>query len=303
MSNEMIKKEANKLPVVKEEANITDNVLNKIQKFQSNGQIYFPNNYSPENALKSAWLKLQDVKDKNGKLALDVCTRESVANALLNMVIQGLNPMKNQCYFIPYGNQLTLMRSYFGSITVAKQFGEIEDITAEVIYEGDKVETEIKRGKTLIKTHTRSFENINKAKIVGAYATILYKGDAEESIIMTMEQIKTSWKKSKLNPDGKDSTHSLYTEDMCKRTVINKICKYYINTKDDSNLNMIKQAFETSDEELKESEVEYEIQENANKEVIDIKPDTPNIVEDTENASIEENEVLDTNTEDEGPSF
>lgn len=303
MSNEMVKKEANKLPVVKEEANITDNVLNKIQKFQSNGQIYFPNNYSPENALKSAWLKLQDVKDKNGKLALEVCTRESVANALLNMVIQGLNPMKNQCYFIPYGNQLTLMRSYFGSITVAKQFGEIEDITAEVIYEGDKVETEIKRGKTLIKTHTRSFENINKAKIVGAYATILYKGDAEESIIMTMEQIKTSWKKSKLNPDGKDSTHSLFTEDMCKRTVINKICKYYINTKDDSNLNMIKQAFETSDEELKESEVEYEIQENANKEVIDIKPDTPDIVEDTENASIEENEVLDTNAADEGPSF
>lgn len=303
MSNEMVKKEANKLPVVKEEANITDNVLNKIQKFQSNGQIYFPNNYSPENALKSAWLKLQDVKEKNGKLALEVCTRESVANALLNMVIQGLNPMKNQCYFIPYGNQLTLMRSYFGSITVAKQFGEIEDITAEVIYEGDKLETEIKRGKTLIRTHTRSFENINKAKIVGAYATILYKDNTEESVVMTLDQIKASWKKSKLNPEGKDSTHSLYTEDMCKRTVINKICKYYINTKDDSNLNMIKQAFETSDEELKESEVEYEIQEKANKEVIDIKPETTDIVEDTENASIEENEVLDTNTADEGPAF
>lgn len=303
MSNEMVKKEANKLPVVKEEANITDNVLNKIQKFQSNGQIYFPNNYSPENALKSAWLKLQDVKDKNGKLALEVCTRESVANALLNMVIQGLNPMKNQCYFIPYGNQLTLMRSYFGSITVAKQFGEIEDITAEVIYEGDKLETEIKRGKTLIRTHTRSFENINKAKIVGAYATISYKDNTEESVVMTLDQIKTSWKKSKLNPEGKDSTHSLYTEDMCKRTVINKICKYYINTKDDSNLNMIKQAFETSDEELKESEVEYEIQEKANKEVIDIKPETTDIVEDTENASIEENEVPETNTADEGPAF
>lgn len=303
MSNEIIKKEANKLPVVKEEANITDNVLNKIQKFQSNGQIYFPNNYSPENALKSAWLKLQDVKDKNGKLALEVCTRESVANALLNMVIQGLNPMKNQCYFIPYGNQLTLMRSYFGSITVAKQFGEIEEITAEVIYEGDKLETEIKRGKTLIRTHTRSFENINKAKIVGAYATILYKDNTEESVVMTLDQIKTSWKKSKLNPEGKDSTHSLYTEDMCKRTVINKICKYYINTKDDSNLNMIKQAFETSDEELKESEVEYEIQEKANKEVIDIKPETTDIVEDTENASIEENEVPETNAAEEGPAF
>lgn len=298
MSNELVKKEEKQLQVVKEERNITDNVLNKIHQFQNNGQIYFPNNYSPENALKSAWLKLQEVKDKNGKLALETCTQPSIANALLNMVIQGLNPMKNQCYFIPFGNQLTLMRSYFGSIAVAKQFGEIKDITAEVIYEGDKVETEIKRGKTTILSHIRSFENINKAKIVGAYATILYNNNIEESLLMTIDQIKMSWKKSKLNPESKDSTHSQFTEDMCKRTVINKICKYYINTKDDSNLNMIKMAFETSDEELKESEVEYEIQENANKELIDVETGEIQEIEDT--ASVENN-VEDATTE--GPAF
>ena len=301
MSNELVKKEEKQM-VVREEKNITDNVLNKIHQFQSNGQIYFPNNYSPENALKSAWLKLQEVKDKNGKLALEVCTQPSIANALLNMVIQGLNPMKNQCYFIPFGNQLTLMRSYSGSIAVAKQFGEIREITAEVIYEGDKVETQINRGKTTILSHTRSFENINKAKIIGAYATILYNNDAEESIIMTIDQIKTSWKKSKLNPESKDSTHSQFTEDMCKRTVINKICKYYINTKDDSNLNMIKLAFETSDEELKESEVEYEIQENANKEYIDIETGE---IQETEEAASTENVIEDevnTNSN-ERPSF
>lgn len=299
MSNELVKKEEKQM-VVREEKNITDNVLNKIHQFQSNGQIYFPNNYSPENALKSAWLKLQEVKDKNGKLALEVCTQPSIANALLNMVIQGLNPMKNQCYFIPFGNQLTLMRSYFGSIAVAKQFGEIREITAEVIYEGDKVETQINKGKTTILSHTRSFENINKAKIIGAYATILYINDAEESIIMTIDQIKTSWKKSKLNPESKDSTHSQFTEDMCKRTVINKICKYYINTKDDSNLNMIKLAFETSDEELKESEVEYEIQENANKEYIDIETGE---IQETEEAASTENVIEDEVKTNERPSF
>ncbi len=282
MSNELVKKEEKQL-VVKEERNITDNVLNKIHQFQNNGQIYFPDNYSPENALKSAWLKLQEVKDKDGKLALEVCTQPSIANALLNMVIQGLNPMKNQCYFIPYGKQLTLMRSYFGSIAVAKQFGEIKDITAEVIYEGDKVETEIRRGKTIIVSHSRSFENINKAKIMGAYATILYNDNTEESLIMTMDQIRTSWRKSKLNPDGKESTHSQFTEDMSKRTVINKICKYYINTKDDSNLNMIKKAFETSDEEMKEAEVEYEIEANANKELIDVTTEEETIEAETEN--------------------
>ena len=300
MSNELVKKEEKQLQHVQEERNITDNVLNKIHKFQNDGQIYFPNNYSPENALKSAWLKLQEVKTKDGKLALEVCTQASIANALLNMVIQGLNPMKNQCYFIPFGNQLTLMRSYFGSIAVAKQFGEIRDITAEVIYEGDKVETEIKTGKTKIISHTRSFENMNKAKIIGAYATIIYNNNDEESMLMTMEQIRTSWKKSKLNPDSKESTHSQFTEDMCKRTVINKICKYYINTKDDSNLNMIKIAFETSDEELKENEVEYEIKENANKEVIDILEEEPKQREVLPPVS---EEFLQNDEDNEGPMF
>ena len=113
--------------------NITDFVLEKVQKFESNGQIFFPENYSPENALKSAWLKLQEIKDKNSRLALQVCTKPSIANALFNMVIQGLNPAKNQCYFIPYGDQLTLMRSYFGTIAVAKQFGEIKELGKSVI--------------------------------------------------------------------------------------------------------------------------------------------------------------------------
>ena len=300
----------NELKTTKEEkalvmpqANITDEVLVKIQKFEKNGQIFFPNNYSPENALKNAWLKLQDVKDKNNNLALDTCTKPSIANCLLNMVIQGLNPAKNQCYFIPFGNQLTLMRSYFGSIAVAKQFGEIEDITAEIIYQEDEVETDIENGKTIITKHKRKFGNMDKTQIIGAYATIIYKENISkknESLIMTMEQIRMSWKKSKLNPDGKESTHSLYTEDMCKRTVINKICKYYINSKDDSNLNLLKEAFETSDEDMKEAEIAYEIKTNANKEIIDIETgeiqeEQSNIVEEKEVEIIEtENEIKET---------
>lgn len=271
--NKELKNTQQETALAVQQANITDEVLVKIQKFEKNGQIFFPNNYSPENALKNAWLKLQEVKDKNNKLALESCTKPSIANCLLNMVIQGLNPSKNQCYFIPYGNQLTLMRSYFGSIAVAKQFGEIEDITAEVIYQEDEVETDIVNGKTIVTKHKRKFGNIDKTQIVGAYATIIYKENIKknnESVIMTMEQIKNSWKKSKLNPEGKDSTHSLYTEDMCKRTVLNKICKYYINTKDDSNLNLLKEVFESSDEEMREAEIAYEIKENANKEIIDI---------------------------------
>ena len=63
---------------------------------------------------------------------------------------------------------------------------------------------------------------------------------------------------------------------------------------------MIKQAFETSDEELKENEVEYEIQEKSNKEVIDIETGE---IQDTKNASAKDNIVSEEITENEGPAF
>jgi recombination protein RecT len=37
---------------------------------------------------------------------LQACTRDSIANALLDMAVQGLNPAKKQGYFIAYGKQL-----------------------------------------------------------------------------------------------------------------------------------------------------------------------------------------------------
>ena len=43
-----------------------------------------------------------------------------------------------------------------------------------------------------------------------------------------------------------------------------------LNSKDDSNLNLLKEAFASSDEDMREAEVSYEIQENANKTVIDV---------------------------------
>ena len=100
---------------------IIDNVSKQIAAFQEQGRLQLPPNYSAQNALYSAWLTLQGVKDKNDRPALQVCTKESITNSLLDMVIQGLNPSRKQCYFIPYGNALTLQRSYFGTMGVTKR--------------------------------------------------------------------------------------------------------------------------------------------------------------------------------------
>ncbi|WP_373786230.1 recombinase RecT, partial [Jeotgalibaca porci] len=96
---------SNELAVLQKD--ITDQISGKLSDLEKTG-LSLPANYNPQNALKSAFFKLQETKDRDGNLALTVCTKESIANSLLDMVVQGLSPAKTQCYFIVYGNALQL---------------------------------------------------------------------------------------------------------------------------------------------------------------------------------------------------
>lgn len=252
-----------------------DIVAAKVKQYQNSGELMFPPNYSPENALKSAWLQLQEVQDRNYKPALQVCTKDSIANALLGMVVQGLNPDKKQCYFIVYGTKLQMQRSYFGSMAVAKMVNpDIEEIYADVVYEGDVFKYSKLRGKTAVTEHTQSIENVKKDKIIAAYCVVLYRSGKEEATIMTFDEIKQAWKQSKMNPlDDKGNlkaggTHEKFTADMCKKTVINRACKPIINSSDDSSI-LAKYA-KQSHTDIMEADVEEEITENANTEYIDV---------------------------------
>lgn len=276
----------NSLALVKRDT--VDVVAERVRAFQERGELHFPANYSPDNAMKSAWLALQEVKDMNKKPALEVCTKNSIANSLLDMVVQGLNPAKNQCYFIVYGNQLVCQRSYLGTMAVAKQVdAAIEDIFAEVVYEGDTFKYSIERGKKVVTKHEQSLENVDKKKIVAAYCVVIDKnGETKRTDIMTMDEILQAWKQSKMNPvDDKGnvkagSTHGKFTADMAKKTVINRTCKPIINSSDDSGLLMT--SYKRTSEVIAEVEVEEEISLSANAEVLDIEPENAVEEEQTE---------------------
>lgn len=272
------KSESKDLMVIKKET--ADLVLAKVQRFQKHGELDMPPNYSPANALKSAWLILQNVVDRNKKPALSVCTKASIANALLDMVVQGLNPAKQQAYFIVHGNQLVLQRSYQGAKAVCLRVNkDLEDIYAEVVYQGDELEYRIDRGRRVIERHIQKLENIDDTRIIAAYAVAVGKdGEVKRSELMTMEQIKQSWKQSKMNPVTEkgniksDSTHGKFTAEMAKKTVTNRLAKHIINASSDADL-LIKSVLRT-DDEAAEADAQAEIDEYANAEVIDIRPDT-----------------------------
>ena len=275
---------------------VIDAVESRIKQFQEDGSIHFPANYSPQNALKSAWLIIQDTQDMNHKKALDVCTQESVANALLNTVIQGLSPAKKQVYYIVYGSKLEAQRSYFGTMAVTKRLHGVTDVFAQVIYEGDEFEFEINHGCKKVTKHTQKLENIDNAKIIGAYATVIY-GDKEFTEIMNKAQIEKAFSKSKMKTN---SVQKDFVEEMSKRTVINRTCKMFVNTSDDSDL--VIEAFHATEHYDQEEMVDKDVEKNANQgEVIDITDTVTEVKQEPEPETQKEPEQ--TTDTDEGPGF
>jgi len=262
------------------EKTVTDKVLNSVNRMQTEGSLQIPPNYSPENALKAAYLILSEATTKDKKPVLQACSQESIANSLLDMVTQGLNPNKNQCYFIPYGNKLTFSRSYLGTVAITKRIPGVKDIKAYALYKGDQFETEfdVMTGSVAIKSYIPKMENVSKANLIGAFALIIGDEEILHLETMTMEQIKAAWNQGQMKGDS--PAHRNFSEEMSKKTVINRACKMYANTTDDSDIfsQMLNKA---------SIEVEEELAENANKEVLDFDDD---VIE------IESGDVVDTKT-------
>lgn len=265
--------------VAVKQKSIADSVQAKVKEFQDRGELHFPAGYSPDNAMKSAWLILQSTKtgkDSGYKPALEVCTKDSVANALLDMVVQGLNPMKKQGYFIVYGKQLTFQRSYFGTMAVTKRVTGAKNIDAAVIYEGDEVDYEMKNGRITNLTHKQKFGNIKKENLIGAYCIIELPNNEIYTELMTIDELRKAWSKAQFWGKGEEkekagSTHDEFKQEMAKKTVINRACKKFLNSSDDSSL--IMDHFNGSDNRSEEAAIQAEIYENANSEPIDITPE------------------------------
>ena len=247
---------------------ITSAVAERLDMLKDEG-LALPANYNAQNALKAAYLRLQTVKDRQGNPALTVCTEPSIANALLDMAIQGLSPAKNQCYFIVYGNELQMQRSYFGTIAALKRLDSVEDIDAQVVHRGDKFEIGADEFcRTIVTKFEPSFTNLDK-EIIGAFAFIKLANGRVDFTVMTKAQIDTSWAQSR---NRQNNVQKKFSDEMAKRTVLNRAAKMFINTSDDSDLltGSINAATEAEYEEQRDETATTE-EESSTKLLADLK--------------------------------
>lgn len=255
--------------VVVKEKTVADNVLAKVELFKKTGELVVPDNYSPANAIKAAWMYLQEAVDKDGKPVLQVCTQNSIANALFTMIIDGLSVAKKQVYFIAYGKKLNYQISYFGNLAKAKRICGVKSVNGVVVYDGDKKDFKYQvnpdTGIMKVISHTPKLENIDNNKIAGAYAVVIFEDGRTKTEIMTMQQIKQAWMQGKAK--GGSPAHKNFPDQMAIRTVINRAVKIELSSSDDSYLGIENKQPEAKTEDVKTIDMEAEIVEAKTEEV------------------------------------
>lgn len=261
MSEKMVQASQGAALEVAPKREIIEKVQNRISEMSEQGKIQMPANYSYQNALRSAFLILSETRGADKRLVLESCSMESVSNALLEMVVQGLNPVKKQCYFIPYGEKLTMMRSYLGTIAITKRIPGVVDVKAYAVYKNDafRMEYDVAAGVFRVAEYVPDVVNRDTKDLIGAFAMILGKKDILHTEYMTIEQIRKSWERGQTK--GKSSAHTDFPDQMAVRTVVNRACKLYASTSNDGDL--IAEILNRREDDEVQAIAQMEEQENA----------------------------------------
>ena len=84
--------------------------------------------------------------------ALLQCSQASLIQALMQCAELGLEPggVRGHAYLIPYGKEVKLIVGYKGMVHLAKRSGELLDVEARVVHEGDKFDFEFGSSASLV---------------------------------------------------------------------------------------------------------------------------------------------------------
>lgn len=148
------------------------------------------------------------------------CSRESLMACVMGCGQLGLSPepQLGQAYLVPFGNDATLIIGYRGYLSLARRTGEVQNVSARVVYENDLFELEHGLEEKL--KHIPS--EMDRGKPRGVYVVFRYKDGSTSYEYMTKAEIETIRKRSK-QPNGKAWNENW--EEMAKKTVIRRHIK------------------------------------------------------------------------------
>ena len=242
-----------------------DGLVVQLQEKEKYG-LTFPKDYNYQNELMGAYLILKETQDANKKPVLESCSQVSIANTLMDMVTLGVSMQKKQCYPVAYSGKLQCQISVYGNTCIARRYG-LKNIDAMCIYEGDTFTYHIENARIVIDEHKQDFLNINKDKIIGAYAIVTMDDGSQYVELMNMDMIKQAWKQGFGYKENGSGTHQKFTDQMAMKTVKNRALKYIIRTYGTQAVSDAYDNFEeTETDDRVVMDMEHDIAENANSE-------------------------------------
>lgn len=189
-------------------------------------------NYNVTSAMVSLYNNLLNVKDKNDKNALEVCTLPSIQNAVYECINSELTPKLNQSYFIVYGNELKCQISYFGlEKMVLERCGA--KIFTGTVRDGDPIKMENRiDGSKIIFHEPNALSILQNKPIIGYYAVAsdVNTGRVIDSDLMSLKEIKTSASKNKVG----GQVLKEFPVEMGEKYPAKRLAKHLLNISNDS---------------------------------------------------------------------
>lgn len=163
---------------------------------------------------------------KNPRLA--DCDPKSVFASIILASQLGLEPgMLGQAYLIPYKSECQFIPGYQGLIDLVRRTGKVKRIEAHVVRDGDSFT--YKTGLTTILEHTPKLDGPPGEMRIG-YAVAEFTDGGFHVEVMTRHQIEAIRDRSQGYKSAvtykKDHPWITDTEEMWRKTLIRRICKY-----------------------------------------------------------------------------
>lgn len=199
-----------------------------------------------EGLLKKSWPRISAVMPKhmssermfqlamscyNQTPKLNQCSPQSVLSCLMKCSALGLEPSAvdglGRAYILPFFNkntgsyEATFLIGYKGEIDLARRSGQIKDISARVVREGDEFEYEY--GLTECLRHVPSTEPIEGRPVTHVYMVAHFKDGGHYMDVMSREEVEEVRKRSKSPNNGPWKSD---WDAMARKTVIRRAFPY-----------------------------------------------------------------------------
>ena len=202
-----------------------------LERMKPQLQMALPKHLTPERMIRVALAAI----NKTPKLL--ECNRDSLYAAIMTSAQLGLEPdgVLGQAYLIPFGKDVQFIPGYKGLIALARNSGEVSNIQAQAVREGDHFDYGFGLNERL--DHVPSSDPDREEKpITHFWAMAKFKDGGHHWDVMTVAQVEairdnsqgykraiTTAKKYNKKPNSPWVDHF---EEMGKKTVIRRIAKY-----------------------------------------------------------------------------